>query len=200
MGVMYRIVSEAIKEHPLMFHHGTSKAMNNEDTFFTSARVMDQVYARRRALKEAGNKVNKSILGSAKRVRDTVPQIEGEIEWVAATTPNRSQLCLIMVNSKSVAETITLTVPGKQFAAPTYKTLSCPEKLIDCREVPGEAKPWKEIAWEDTQWGFDVVAMEGYEGMQPASDSIDITIEPHTVQSVTVALRNAPKPKKPSEK
>ena len=194
MGVMYRIIAEAIKEHPLMFHHGTSKEMDTEDTFFTSARVTDQVYARRRALKEAGNKLDKPLIGSAKRRRDEVAQIEGEVEWVAATTPNRGELCLIMVNTKPVAETITLTVPGKRFAAPTYKTLSCPEKFLDCREVPGEGKPWKAMAWEDTQWGFDVVGMEKYVGMVPASDSIDITIEPHTVQSVTVVLGNMPKP------
>lgn len=196
MGVMYRILAEGIKEHPLMFHHGTSKAIDTEDSFFTSARVMDQVYARRRALKEAGNKKNNPIIGSATRLRDEVPQIEGEVEWVAATTPNRGSLCLLMVNTKNVAEKITLTVPGKIFGAPTYKTVSCPEKFLDCREVPGEQKPWRALAWEDTQWGCEVVGMEPYVGMNPASDSIDITIEPHTIQTVTVALCPAPKPKK----
>ena len=181
-GVMYRILAEGIKDHPLLLQHGTSKAAGTEDTFFTSARVTDQVYARRRALKEG------------KRGR-SVPKVAGEVEWVAAASANKGELCLLMVNTKSEAEKVTLTVPGKQFAAPTYRALSCPEKFLDCRDVPGDGKPWTQVSWEDTQNGYDVVPMEQYEGMKPAADSLEIEIGPHTVQTVTVCLRNTPKAK-----
>ena len=184
MGVVYRILAEGILQHPLFFHHGTSKEMDTEDTFYTSARFTDEVYAQRRARKEG----KKGMFGGK-----DIPAVKGEVEWLAATNPNRTELCLLMVNSKNAAETVAVTVPGRQFAAPTYRTVSCPERFLDCREVPGEAKPWKELAWEETQFGYDVVPMEKYEGMKPASDVLTVTIEPHTVQTVTVVMRGAPK-------
>lgn len=186
MGVVYRILAEGILQHPLFFHHGTSKEMDTEDTFYTSARYTDEVYAQRRARKEG----KKGVFGGK-----DIPAVKGEVEWLAATDPGRSELCLLMVNSKGAAETVTVTVPGRQFAAPTYRTVSCPERFLDCREIPGEAKPWKELAWEETQFGYDVVPMEKYEGMKPASDVLAVTIEPHTVQTVTVVMRGAPKKK-----
>ena len=184
MGVAYRIYTEAIKTHPLILAHGTSKAANTEDTFFTSARVMDEVYARRRALKEKRT----DWLG-----RPDIPDVKGETEWVALVSANRGELCLLMVNSKPTEETVTVRVPGREFAAPTYVTLSCPEKFLDCRDVPGDGKPWQQVSWEDTQFGYDVVAMEKYEGMKPVCDSLTVTIAPHAIQSVTVMTRNVPK-------
>ena len=180
MGAVYRILTEGIKEHPLLFHHGTSKATDVEDTFYTSSRVMDQVYARRRALKEGG------VDGRRK-----APKVDGEVEWVAATSDNRGELCLMMVNTKQTPETVRVTVAGKLLAAPTYRTVSCPEQFLDCREVPGDAKPWRQLSWEDTQWGYDGVAMEKYEGMKPDARAIDIVIEPNTVQTVTMCMRSA---------
>ena len=184
MGVAYRIYTEAIRTHPLILAHGTSKEANTEDTFFTSARVMDEVYARRRALKEKRT----DWLG-----RPDIPEVKGETEWVTLASANRSELCLLMVNSKPTEETVTVRAEGRQFAAPTYVTLSCPEKFLDCRDVPGDGKPWQQVSWEDTQFGYDVVAMEKYEGMKPACDTLTVTIAPHTVQSVTVMTRNVPK-------
>ncbi len=178
MGVAYRIYTEAIMTHPLILAHGTSKEQNTEDTFFTSARVMDEVYARRRALKEK---------------KASVPEVKGETEWVALASANRSELCLLMVNSKPTEETVTVRAEGRQFAAPTYVTLSCPEKFLDCRDVPGDGKPWKQVSWEDTQSGYDVVEMEKYKGMKPVCDTLTVTIAPHTIQSVTVMTRETPK-------
>jgi hypothetical protein len=172
-------MAEAVKDHPLVLAHGTSKERDTEDTFFTSARVTDEVYARRRALKE-GRKP---------------PKVKGEVEWTMLANANKSQLCLLMVNTKPTPETVTVRVPGRQFAAPTYVTLSCPEEFLDRRDVPGDGKAWRQLSWEDTQTGFDVVGMEPYVGMEPKSDVLTVTIQPHTMQSVTVVTRNTPKPK-----
>ena len=187
MGVAYRIYTEALKEHPLVLAHGTSKAANTEDTFFTSARVTDQVYARRRALKER----RPDVSGGAK-----IPEVEGEVEWTALASPTRMLICLLMVNSKQTAETFTVRMPGRRFGAPTYVTLSCPSKYLDCRDVPGDGKPWKQVSWEDTQTGFDTIGMEPYVGMKPYGDTMTVTIEPNTIQSVTVVTRGMPKPSK----
>ena len=184
MGVAWRIYTEAIKTHPLIMAHGTSKEINTEKAFFTSAQVCDQVYARRRAIKEKRT----DFLG-----RPDIPKVEGEVEWTALASANRSEVCFLMVNSKPNAETLTVRIPGCQFAAPTYVTLSCPEQFVDCRDVPGDGKPWRQVSWEDTQSGFDVVQMEKYEGMSPVCDEMTVTIEPNTVQSVTVVTRAVPK-------
>ena len=186
MGVAYRIYTEAIRTHPLILAHGTSKEQGTEDTFFTSARVCDEVYARRRALKEKRTDMSG---------RPDIPVVKGETEWVALASSNRRELCLLMVNSKPTAETVTVRMADRQFAAPTYRTVGCPEQFLDCCDVPGEAKPWKELAWEDTQSGFFVVPMANNEGMVPKADALTVTIAPHTVQSVTVMMKNAPKAK-----
>ena len=97
-----------------------------------------------------------------------------------------------MVNTKSVPETVKVTVKGKQFFAPVYRTLSCPEEFVDCSSVPGDAHPWKELSWEDSQQGgFDAIKMAMYEGIQPKNAELKITVGPHTVQAVNVAMRKA---------
>ena len=186
-GVMYRILTEGIKDHPLVLRHGTSKEADIEDAFFTSARVMDQVYARRRAMKEG-------------KTGWSVPKVDGELEWVALADARRNELCLLMVNTKSEPEKVVIRAKGrnkgeivdKEFAAPTYRTLSCPEKFLDCRAVPGDGHPWTQLSWEDTQSGYTSIPMGPYEGMKPEASALTVEIAPHTVQSVTVMLRNAP--------
>ena len=173
-GAVYHIIANALISHPLLWHHGTSKDMDTEDSFYTSARVCDQVYERRKALK-AGVKA---------------PEVPGEVEWAALTKGN--ELCLVMVNTKSTAEKIQVTVPGRQFAAPTYRIARIKDpKYIDCREVPGEANLWEVLAYEDTQTGF--AGGGAYEGPKGGYDTLKIEIGPHTAQSVTVVMRNAPK-------
>ena len=173
-GAVYHVIANALCSHPLLWHHGTSKDIDTEDSFYTSSRVCDQVYERRKALKE-GSKA---------------PEVPGEVEWAALTKGN--ELCLVMVNTKSTAEKIQVTVPGRQFAAPTYRIVRIKDpKYIDCREVPGEANLWEELAYEDTQTGF--AGGGAYEGPKGGYDTLKIEIGPHTAQSVTVVMRNAPK-------
>ena len=173
-GAVYHVIANALRTHPLLWHHGTSKDMDTEDSFYTSARVTDQVYERRKALK-AGAKA---------------PEVPGEVEWAALTKGN--ELCLVMVNTKSTAEKVNVTVPGKQFAAPTYRLVRIKDpKYIDCREVPGEANLWEELAYEDTQTGY--AGGGAYEGPKGGFDTLKVEIGPHTAQSVTVVMRNAPK-------
>ena len=183
-GVMYRILAEGIKTHPLVLQHGTSEEVGTEDTFFTSARVMDQVYARRRALKEG-------------KSGWSVPKVDGEVEWVALTDARKNDLCFLMVNTKSTEQKVSIRAAGRWLAAPTYVTLSCPERFLDCREVPGDGKFWRQVSWEDTQMGYGVIPMARNEGLEPKSDAIEIEIAPHTVQSVTVMTRKPPKKKLP---
>lgn len=191
-GVMYRILTEGLRLHPLIFAHGTSKGMNDEDSFYTSARVTDQVYALRKAKKERK-------VGGIGEVR---PQIEGEVEYLATMNPGRNRLCLLMVNTKPVAETIRLTVKDRQFAAPVYRTLSCPEEYLDCREIPDEGRFWTQRSWEDTQSGYSywanyITKGGGYRplptGLDARCDDLIVEIAPNTVQSVEVELRKAVK-------
>ena len=186
MGVMYRIFTEAIRNNPIFLMHGTSKECNTEDTFYTSGRIGTQVYAYRKARKER---------------QSDLKQIEGETEYVVSTD-GRGRYCLMMVNSKPTKQTIRVTMPGRQFAAPMYRTLTCPEKYLDCRVVPGEGQPWRQVSWEDTQSGFATWSnWESEEkngrcsfkplpsGVEPKCDDMFIEIEPHTVQSVEFYTR-----------
>ena len=169
--------------------HGTSKETGTEDTFFTSARVTDEVYRRRRAIREGG----KPFFG----IFGGVPEVKGEVEWVALADKERKAICLLMVNSKSKEETVTLRVKDRIFATPTYQTVSSPEEFLDCACVPGDAHQWKELSWEDSQQGgFDAIKMAMYEGIRPKNDVLKIKVGPHTVQSVTVWTGKIPKAKK----
>ena len=80
---------------------------------------------------------------------------------------------------------------GKE--APRAAFFTYPDEETARKSFWGEAKPWKELAWEDTQTGAMTIPMEAYDGMKPEGGDLTVTIEPHTVQSVTVQLGNAPK-------
>lgn len=177
-GSVYHVIGNALRLNPRLWHHGTSKDMNTEDSFYTSSRVTDQIYAHRQALK-AGKKS---------------PGVKGEVEWVALTSSNNQRLCLVIVNTKQTTEKIKVTVPGKQFAAPTYHIARIKDpKYIDCREVPGASKLWEEFSYEDTQTGY--AGGGAYEGPKSGFDSLNVEVGPNSVQSVTVVMRNVPKKK-----
>ena len=178
-GPVYHVIGNAVRQNPLLWHHGTSKEMDTEDSFYTSSRVTDQIYAYRRGLKEG--------LG------EKAPAVEGEVEWVALTGGN-NRLCLVIVNTKQTAQKIKVTVPGKEFAAPTYRIARIKDpKYIDCREVPGEAKLWEEFAYEDTQTGY--AGGGAYEAPVADYGVLNVKVEPNSVQSVTVMMRNKPEKK-----
>ena len=179
MGVLYRLFTEAIMDHPQFLAHGTSKVRDVEDAFFTSARVTDQVYKHRRAI----------IEGTPK---DQAPKVDGEVEWVAAH--GSGELCLMMVNTRQTPETFRVTVKDKRFYAPVYRTLSCPAEFVDCRAIPGDGPVWKQMSWEETQFGVSHIPMEAYSNLKPKCDVLTVTIAPNTVQTVTVPLADPPKP------
>ena len=188
MGVMYRIFTQGIAECPIFLAHGTEKgAGTNEWDYCCSARLADDIYARRRAIKE-GKKAF-SLFSSG----DGYPEVKGELEWVASTRKSRNKLCLLMVNSKNEPQTVRVTAKGKMFAAPTYRTLSCPEEFVDSCEIPGEGRAWRQLSWEDSNQGFWGADMAAYKDLKPVADTMTVTIRPHTVQTVTVLLRDAPK-------
>lgn len=186
MGVVYRIIADALHDYPLILAHGTSTARDTEDAFFTSARVADQVYARRRALKE-GKKPFLGLFGG-------VPEVEGEVEWIATTDKGKSILCLVMVNTKNESVEAKVSVKDKLLCAPAYDAVSCPAEHVDNRAVPGRGHWWREVAWEDTQCGVGEVNISSYEGIQYRGDEVTVKIAPHTVQSVVIPTKAIPKP------
>jgi len=177
-GVMYRMYTEAVKAHPILLQHGTSHDVGTEDSFYTSARVYDQAHKLRRARKEGKS-------GAA------LPQVAGEVEWVATLNPHKNRLCLMMVNTKPTPETVTVRVKGRQFAAPAFRELSCPERFLDCRELPGEGRTWTQRGWEETQSGYTfwVNWMSPPSDLVPDCDELRFEIAPNTVQTVTVVTR-----------
>ena len=182
---MYRILGEAIKSNPVFYLHGTSKESGTENAYYTSAKVATQIYAHRKALKE----------------RKKTAGIEGETEYVL-TGDGRGKYCLLMVNTKNKEETIRLRIAGRMFAAPIYRTLSCPEEFLDRREIPGDGKFWRQLSWEDTQSGYMTWSnwdASGHKytplpsGVEPVCDDLIVKIAPHTVQTVEFQTRKIPK-------
>ena len=173
-GAVYRIIGNALRTHPILWHHGTSKDTDFELSFYTSAKTMSDVYSYRNALKRGAQP----------------PAVPGEVEWIALTG-GKDELCLIMVNTKQTSEKVAVKVPGKIFAAPTYRLVRIKDpKYIDCREVPGEAKLWEEFAYEDTQTGYAPLGPNDKNALK--YDTLEVEIGPNTLQSVTVTMRNAP--------
>lgn len=187
LGVVYRILGEGIRECPVFLAHGLDKMTGTEEDWCASSRLTDDVYTRRRAIQEGGKSGGFLGIGS------DYPKVRGNVEWVAAVNNPRNKLCLLMVNSKSTPETIRVSMPGKVFAAPTYRTVTCPEEFLDCCEIPGDGRPWRQLSWEDTNTGYWFPDMAMNKGMKPQCDIMTVTIRPHTVQTVTVRIRNAPK-------
>ena len=120
-----------------------------------------------------------------------IPSVTGDVEWVLASNKHRNKFCLLMVNSTSKAHKVNLSIAGLEFAAPTYRTITCPEEFLDCCEVPDEQRPWTAVAWEDTSRGYWFPDMEMYKGLKPKCDVLPITIKPHTIQTVTFMTRRA---------
>ena len=189
MGVVYRILGEGIRECPYFLAHGLDETTGTEEDWCASARLADQVYARRRAIKEGGK--TGGFLGMGAHY----PEVRGNVEWVAAVNKSRNKLCLLMVNSKPTVENVTVSMQGKIFAAPTYRTVTCPEEFLDCCEIPGDGRPWRQLSWEDTQSGYWYPDMAANKGIKTKGDTLTVTIKPHTVQTVTMRLRQAAAPK-----
>lgn len=74
-------------------------------------------------------------------------------------------------------------------------TVQCPAEFIDCCEIPGAGRPWRQIRWEDTNSGHWYADMAMYKDLKPKCDTLMVTIKPHTVQTVTVMMRNTPESK-----
>ena len=98
-----------------------------------------------------------------------------------------------MVNTKSVPETVKVTVKDSRFFAPVYRTLSCPAEYVDCRAIPGDGPVWKQTSWEDTQFGVSEIPMEMYQNLKPDCDVLTVTIAPHTVQTVMAPIESKKK-------
>ena len=153
--------------------------------------------------KEAGHfGVMCRIFGEAARLNPLLylrGTSQGGVEYALAGD-GRGGYCLLMVNAKKTAERFIVRIPGRQFAAPTYRAMSCPERFVDCREVPGGGRYWLELSWEDTQTGYET--WSNWEpqgntyvplpsGVNPKCDDMAVSIEPYAVQSVEFMTRKS---------
>lgn len=170
-GVIYRYFCGALMRHPIVLSHGTSKATDTEDSFYTCTRFYDSLIRRRLDI-EAGKKPRK---------------IEGDVEWLALTNKNRKSLALLMVNTTDEPKSVEVKVVGKTLYTPIYRTLSCEPELIDCSSVPGETKPWKTMAWEGKY--VKGVRDNGWEWGPLLPERLVVEIAPNTIQTVTIPVK-----------
>ena len=97
------------------------------------------------------------------------PDSGGGPTWVAAASPDRSSVNLLVCNSSHAEWHQKFEFPGFRIAGKRrVRTYSCPAKYVQCHMIPGEPKP----TWE-----------EDYE-----TDAAELTIKPYTIATVSYRL------------
>ena len=182
MGVMHRMVAEAMMGHPVVLAHGTGDYDTGDDAMTASARVSDQMYARRRAMREAG--------------RDAWLEpkpIEGVVEWTAAVDERRQELVVLFVNSSDTERLARVKTPKHEFGAPTLRVMECPAWAVDNAEVPGEGRVWRQYGYEDSNTGWTKIRMAPFDKLRPYSMSSVLKVPAHSVVTATVRIHRTRK-------
>ena len=97
------------------------------------------------------------------------PDSGGGPTWVAAASPDRSSVNLLVCNSSHAEWHQKFEFPGFRIAGKRrVRTYSCPAKYVQCHMIPGEPKP----TWEED---YETAAEE-------------LTIKPYTIATVSCRL------------
>lgn len=174
-GLIYRLFCGALRQHPVILSHGTSKETDTENSFYTCTTFYDSLIKRRLDI-EAG-----------KKPRD----LEGDVEWLALMDKNRSSIAFLMVNTTDKKKSVEIKVAGRALYVPIYRTITCDPELIDCSSVPGEAKPWKTMAWEGKY--VKGTRDNGWEWGTLLPETLIVEIGPNTIQTITIPMKDPKK-------
>ena len=147
-----------------------------------SARVSDQMYARRRAMRE-----------SCRDAWIEPKPIEGAVEWTAAVDERRQELVVLFVNSSDTERLARVKTPKHEFGAPTLRVMECPAWAVDNAEVPGEGRVWRQYGYEDSNTGWTKIRMAAFDNLRPYSMSSVLKVPAHSVVTATVRLHRTRK-------
>lgn len=120
-GALFALYVQALKTHPAVMGYGSKKhGQNREGAFWAASMYYDN------------------------------PKKYPDCQWTALlNAPHKSSICLLVSNTTDEEQAVPLTLHGRRLGSQSYRLLTCDERYLDAKELPGEEKPWKRIAWED---------------------------------------------------
>ncbi len=154
-GPMFRLYNEALQGHPLICAFGGWERVKDPERDWTGV-----------CFYGGTGRYEKWYSGGQ---GDKYPDSGGGPTWVAAASPDRSSVNLLVCNSSHAEWHQKFEFPGFRIAGKRrVRTYSCPAKYVQCHMIPGEPKP----SWE-----------EDYE-----TDAEELTIKPYTIATVSCRL------------
>lgn len=143
VGPVFKLYTEALMEHPLIYDHGVADCGTITDKHYWSAAGF---YA-----------FHHKMVGWLSRGADPKkkPSNEGNAEWVLTMNPQKTSVAMLVCNSMDRVWKPKFTVKGYKIGKPHYRTFRCKEEHVFLHQVPGEPKP----TWEE-EYDGDVAAIE----------------------------------------
>lgn len=162
---LFKIYTDALMGHPVILDHGTLGGQGPKSSCWSSALFYGSTHEQRSVLNDGGNWKD-------------VPPVKGNLEWIAALSPDKCSLAILMCNTLVENLELPLKLLNSEFAGGAVcRSVSCPPELIYHYNIPGERPLWSVSEHEITS-GFD-----GSVGV--------LRITPDTVQSVIIPIRKA---------
>ena len=161
-GPVFRLYCSALLKHPIILEHGVNESQGAGAHFWASA-----VYY------ESGRKQAASFEKGVER-KDW-PKIRGNVEWIAAMSPEKDSLALLMVNTKPETVVLPVEIEGRQIEGrPVIRTLRCESDGVYAHVLPGEKPLWK---------------LTRADGASTDGGKLSVTLEPNVVQTVVVRMK-----------
>ena len=125
---LYRMYTDALAGHPVLLEHGGVNGWGEKGPRWASVLYY-----------ESGKQQRLAVMRGAKEL----PQIMGNVEWLAALDPGRTSVAVLMVNTLDEPAEAQFSSLRGRFAGPVkVKTLTCPAAYTYSYNVPGEPPLW----------------------------------------------------------
>ena len=163
-GPVFRIYTDALKSHPLVLNHGNCEKRGKDVVVWACAMYYGSSTAQMRAM-------------ASGLPKERWPKLQGNVEWVATMSADKSSLYVLMVNTNDRRMDMPIELRGFEFAGePVVRSVTIADGHVYSHLIPGERPLWKE-------------SEERREAMSGASGAL--AIGPNAVQSVTVPIRTS---------
>jgi len=160
---LYKIYTDALMDHPIILDHGTLGGQGPKSSCWSSALFYGSCHKQREWLNQG-------------KPWDKVPPVRGNVEWIAALSPNKKSLCFLMTNTTVENQELPVVLTGAEFhGTATLKSVACPPELIYHHGIPGEDPLWYTEERKLTS------AFQGSRGALP--------IGPDTIQAVIIPIK-----------
>ena len=147
-GPLFKIYSEALIKHPLIYDHGTWVGFSVTNSSYWSG---NEYYDRFQGpmvkwLREGADPKKK-------------PANVGNCDWVLLMNPEKTSAALLVCNSRTGTWKPSFSVVGYAVGKPHYRTFRCKEEHLFLHQIPGEPSP----SWEEEYDGdASALAIPGY--------------------------------------